>query len=98
MASEVYLDIPAVHNMAKTLQTVSEVLDTTDKVMEALSTTLKVTAFIGLVGGAAIASYIDAVQPFVRQMSQKCAELHDDVEASVTAYENGDQQGATRFY
>lgn len=98
MAPEVYLNIPSVHTMAKTLATVSEVLATTDKVMEALSTTLKTTAFIGLVGGAALAAYIGNVQPFVRQMSEKCQELHDDVEASVAAYEAGDEQGATRFF
>jgi hypothetical protein len=98
MASEVYLEIPSVQNIAKKLGVVSQVLSTTDKVMEALSTTLKTTAFVGLVGSAALATYIDGIRPFVISMSDKCEELNQDVVASVAAYEAGDQQGATRFF
>ncbi|MBP8251184.1 MAG: hypothetical protein KAX40_02385 [Herpetosiphon sp.] len=98
MADEVYMDIPAVRNVAKTFGTVSEVLANVAKVLDMLSNTLKATAFIGLVGGAVVAQFIDAVKPHIEDMSRKCQELNQDVSASVDAYERGDQQGATRFY
>jgi hypothetical protein len=92
------MDIPAVRNTAQTLGTIGATLDTVAKVLEALSTTLKVTAFIGLVGGAALAQLIDTIRPHIEQISEKCKELDKDVRASVDAYERGDARGATRFY
>jgi hypothetical protein len=98
MADEVYINVPAVRDMARSFGTISEVLTTVNKVLEALSTTLKVTAFIGLVGGAAVAQFIDMIRPHIEQMAEKCQELNGDLNASLDAYERGDQQGATRFY
>ncbi len=95
---EVYMDVPAVREMAKSFGTISEVLNMVIKVMEALITTLKTTAFIGLVGGYAIAQYMETIKPHIEEMSEKCAELKTDLSASVNAFENGDQLGATRFY
>jgi hypothetical protein len=94
----VYMDIPAVRNISKRFGTVSDVLKNVSKVLQALITTLKTTAFVGLVGGLALAHYMEMLKPFIDQMAQKCAELSKDVSASVDAYERGDAQGATRFY
>jgi hypothetical protein len=98
MASEVYMDVPAVRDVAKTFGTISQVLSTVAKVLEALSMTLKTTAFIGLVGGAVVAQFIDMIKPHIDQMSQKCEELNGDVSAAVDAFERGDAQGSQRFY
>ncbi|MCB0047771.1 MAG: hypothetical protein H6642_06210 [Caldilineaceae bacterium] len=98
MAEEVYMDIPAVQNMSQQLGRVSEVLAQVNTVLEGLSMTLKTTAFIGLVGGYAVANFIDRMKPYIKEMSDKCAELSSDVRASVDAYERGDALGATRFY
>lgn len=95
---EVYMDIPAVRNMAKNIGTVGEVLNTVSKVLEALMLILNTTAFIGLVGGAAVAHYIDMVKPHIDELAAKCEELMNDLGASVDAYERGDAVGATRFY
>ena len=51
----VYMDTDAVRGFSKNFQTISEVLDGVAKAMEALSTVLKATAFVGLVGGYAVA-------------------------------------------
>jgi hypothetical protein len=98
MADEVYMEVPAVRDIAKTFDTVSDVLAGVNKALEALSMVLKATAFIGLVGGTAVLHFIETIRPHIQQMSEKCAELCKDLNTSVTAYENGDQQGATRFY
>ncbi len=96
--NEVYMNVPAVRQMAKNFQTISEVLTTVNKVLEAMLMILKTTAFVGLVGGAAVAGYIEMIKPYVEQWIQQTQELSRDLNASVDAYERGDAQGATRFY
>ncbi len=96
--NEVYMNVPAVRQMAKNFQTISEVLTTVNKVLEAMLMILKTTAFVGLVGGAAVAGYIEMIKPYVEQWIQQTQEISKDLSASVDAYERGDAQGATRFY
>lgn len=95
---EVYMDVPAVRNIAKTFGTINDVLTTVVKVLEALITTLKATAFIGLVGGYAIAQFMEMIKPHIEEMAEKCEELNQDLGASVDAFERGDALGATKFY
>jgi hypothetical protein len=98
MADEVYMDVPAVRDMAKTFGQVSEVLEAVDKVLKGLIELLNVTAFIGLVGGLALKHFLELIEPQIKKMADKCKELMRDVNASVDAYERGDALGATRFY
>lgn len=95
---EVFMDIPAVKNIANTLGKVSDVLKNVAKTLEALANILKSTAFIGLVGGTAVLAVIEMIKPHITKVAEKSAELKKDVLDSVTAYERGDAQGATRFY
>lgn len=97
MANQVYMDIPAVRNVAQQFQTFHDVLTAVNQALQTLSTILKASSFIGFVG-AAIAAFIDMIRPYVKQIADKCGELSKDLKASVTAYENGDAQGATKFY
>lgn len=96
--NEVYMEIPAVRSMSKKFHDIGQVLSNVNKVLETLSTTLKTVAFIGFVGTAIAAQYIDTVKPYVKQMADKCVELGKDLSTSVDAYERGDQTGATRFH
>ena len=98
MTDEIYMEIPAVRQMAKTFGQLGEILQAVSKVLEGLSMTLKVTAFMGLVGGLAVAFFIDRINPQLKDLAEKCRELSEDVGASVDAYERGDAVGATRFY
>ena len=98
MADEVYMDVPAVRDMAKGFGTIGDVLDAVAKVLEGLATLLKATAFIGLVGGAIVLQFIELIKPHIEEMAEKCQELMGDLGAAVDAYERGDSQGATRFY
>jgi len=95
---EVYMDIPAVRIVAKNFGAISEVLNMVSKVMEALMLILNTTAFIGMVGGAAVAHYIDMVKPHIDEMAKKCDELMTDLNSSIDAFERGDTLGATKFY
>ena len=92
------MDIPAVRGIAKTCNDVGETLDTVNKTMETLVTVLRTTAFMGLVGGLALAQFIESIRPYIEKVSQECLEMSKDLGVSVDAFERGDQQGATRFY
>jgi hypothetical protein len=98
MANEVYMDVPAVRGMAKKFGEIGEVLSNVNKVLETLSNTLKAIAFIGFVGTAIAAQYIDTIRPYIKQMADKSTEIGKDLTTSVDAFERGDQLGATRFY
>ena len=96
--NEVYMDVPAVRTMGKKFGEIGQVLSGVNKALEVLSTTLKAVAFIGFVGTAVAAQYIDTVKPYIKQMADKCVELGKDLGVSVDAYERGDNAGATRFH
>lgn len=95
---QVYMDVPAVRDMAKAFGTISEVLQNVVKVLEMLIMTLKTTAFIGLVGGAAVAQFLEMIKPHIENLAEKCEEINGDLDKSADAYERGDALGATRFY
>lgn len=96
--TQVFMDLPKVRGMAKSFGQINNVLSTVAKVLEALSTTLKATAFIGLVGGYAVSQFIDQIRPQIKKMADKCAELDRDLVAAAAAFERGDGEGATRFH
>jgi uncharacterized protein YukE len=98
MADKVYMDVPAVRQIAKNFKQIGDTLENVVRVMEALVNILRGTAFVGLVGGLALAQFIESIKPQIQQMARKCQELFSDLNKSVDAYERGDALGATRFY
>ena len=94
----VYMDTDAVRRIAKNFATVGNMLNVTSKILDGLMNKLKSTAFVGQVGGAAVEAFVQTIKPQIDQVMVKCEELHNDLNASVTAYERGDQEGATRFH
>ena len=98
MADKVYMNVPAVRQIAKNFKQIGDTLENVVRVMEALVNILRGTAFVGLVGGLALAQFIESIKPHIQQMARKCQELFSDLNRSVDAYERGDALGATRFY
>jgi uncharacterized protein YukE len=98
MADKVYMNVPAVRQIAKNFKQIGDTLENVARVMEALVNILRGTAFVGLVGGLALAQFIESIKPQIQQMARKCQELFSDLNKSVDAYERGDALGATRFY
>jgi hypothetical protein len=96
--SRIYMNVPAVREIAKTFDRVGLALTAVVAILDGLSTLLKNTAFIGRVGGAVLILFIDTIKPTIDEVAKKCAELSGDVNASVDAFENGDEEGATRFH
>ncbi|MFV9504538.1 MAG: hypothetical protein AB4911_08215 [Oscillochloridaceae bacterium umkhey_bin13] len=96
--NEVYMDVPAVRAMGDKLGTIGDTLKMVAKALEMLILTLKSTAFIGNVGGAAVIQFLEMIKPYIEQLAAKFTELCGDVKASADAFERGDAIGATRFY
>jgi hypothetical protein len=92
------MDTDAVRGIARSFGQMEDVLRVASRSMEVTITTLKTTAFVGLVGGYAVAAYLERIKPVVDQYAAKCDEMENDLNASATAYQNGDAQGATRFF
>jgi len=94
---EVFMDIPQVQNMAKNFKGFGDVLDGIAKAMEAISATLKATAWLSLGATYAAAQYIDRIQPNVKKAADKMRELSGDLESAIRAYRDGDFSGSRRF-
>lgn len=95
--ADVYMEVPAVKGMAKKFQEIGEVLRGVGKALDALGLMLKTTAFVGGVGIAAY-GMVEQFNKVVNTAADNCQELSKDLEASATAFEQGDSQGATRFH
>jgi hypothetical protein len=94
---EVFMDIPQVQNMAKNFKQFGEVLDGISKVMEAIVTSLKGTAWLSLGATYAAAQYIERIQKAVKRAADKMRELSVDLESAIRAYRDGDFSGSRRF-
>lgn len=97
MADEVFMDIPAVEKMAKSFDDFGQALDGVAKVLQGISITLKVSAFLTLGGSAAASAMIDRILPRLKKLSEKMIELSGDVDSAVKAYRDGDLSGSRRF-
>ena len=95
---EVFMEVPAVRQVAGLFKTIGTVLNGVAKTLQMLIMVLRTTAFTNLVGGAVIAQYLEQIKPQIEKAAAHCIELNGDLSASVAAYERGDQQGATRFF
>lgn len=95
---EVFMDTSRLGEVSTQFSNFGEALQKISNALEAAITILEVTAFIGLVGGYAVQSFLEQVQPIIEKASDKCLELSQDLASSIKSYENGDAAGSTRFY
>jgi hypothetical protein len=95
---EIYMDVPAVRNMAQGFANISGTLFEVVGKLEMSLHIINNIAFIGLVGDRGLARFLNTTKPRIERIAAKCAELSSDLNAAVDAYERGDQIGATRFY
>lgn len=93
----VFMDVNAVQNMANRFDQISDVLKNVSKAMEIAITTLRITAFVGMVGGAALERYLSRIKPEVDKLAAKTSELHMDLMGAIVSYRDGDSSGSKRF-
>lgn len=94
----VYMDTEAVGNISEGFGTAADVLQSVSKALEVAMQTLRATAFIGLVGGLAVERYLSAIKPQIDNLAEYCQEINGDLKAAIEHFENGDEEGASRFY
>lgn len=93
----VYMDVEAVENMAKRFDQISDLLKNVSKALQVAITTLRVTAFVGLVGGAAVERYLSRIKPQVDKLADKTQEIQVDLMGAIVSYRDGDISGSKRF-
>ena len=95
--NEIYMDPDAVTDIAKGFGAVADVLDGVSKAMEAAIDLLRLTAFIGLVGGLALERWLSVMKPQVDYLSRYCRDVSTDVNTAVKNYVQQDFTNAGRF-
>ncbi len=98
MASpDVQMDIPVVEDMANKFKSTSDVLKGVSKALQIAIMILKMTAFVGLVGGLAVERFLSWLKPQVDEMAEKLEELHYDLYGAIISFRDGDNSGSQRF-
>ena len=95
--AEVSMDYDAVQQMADGFHDAAETLQAVSKALEVAIAILKATAFLGLVGNAALAQYLEGIKPNVDRLAQTCDELNMDLIGAITSLRDGDTSGSQRF-
>jgi len=94
---EVFMDIPAVEKMSSQFETFGEVLDGISKAVEAIATSLKVSAFFSFGMTYAAAQYMEKLAPRIKKAADQMRELSKDLKSAIRAYRDGDFSGSRRF-
>jgi hypothetical protein len=97
MAQEVYMDVPQVQKIADSFGKFGDTLKKVAKGLEAAIIILKASAFVGLVGNLAVASYLERIKPRVEKLAEAMLELQNDVKGAILHYTTGDISGSARF-
>ena len=79
MASNIQGNEQDIIETSRKFSELAGVFNAVDKALLAAITTLEVTAFMGLVGGTAIARYLESIQPHIQKIAAKCEELAGDL-------------------
>jgi hypothetical protein len=88
-----HMEPDRVRSMANTMEDVSAILRIVSTVLEAQIRILEMTAFIGNIGGAVIARYLDRIQPAIEKLSKDMAKLAEDANKSAADWERATQAG-----
>jgi hypothetical protein len=94
---EIQMDIPRVERIASVLDRTAEVLSAVNKAMQLAIETLEKTAFVGLVGGAAVACYLRTVQPQVAELAKDLGNSAAEVRKAVANFRAQDWTNAGMF-
>jgi hypothetical protein len=91
------MDFDTVQNMADGFRTAAETLQAVSTALEVAIAILKATAFLGLVGNAALAMYLEGIKPNVDRLAATCDELNLDLIGAIASLRDGDLSGSQRF-
>lgn len=95
--ADVSMDYAAVQAMADGFKSSADTLEAVDRSLEMAVAILRASAFVGMVGNWALASYLDNIQGHVRRVASTCEELHYDLVGAILSLRDGDYSGSQRF-
>jgi hypothetical protein len=87
------MDTEEVARIADGFNTTSQVLKRVSAALEDAMMMLKVTAFVGLVGGAAVERYIAMIKPRIDRLSARCEEISNDLRTARMLYLQAGETG-----
>jgi hypothetical protein len=93
MAVVYYMDPDKLRAVSQGLNGVSMVLKGVSAVLEVQMNILKFTAFIGLVGGAAVERYLAYLKPQIDEMAKKSQELSERLDKEIAQWVAAQQKG-----
>lgn len=97
MTTEVHMDYDVVEAIADQFDTAADTLHDMNRALETAISLLRVSAFVGNVGSAALAHYLGGIQPAVTRLAATCEELSADLVGAVRALRDGDVSGSRYF-
>ena len=88
-----YMDFDQMKRVSEGFQDAAEVLNNVARVLEHLMTVLKMTAFIGLVGGAVVERYLAMIKPRIEEMGKNFLEMSEDINGAMEAFRAAQEAG-----
>lgn len=95
--AEVSMDYGVVEEMANEFRSANETLEGVSKALEVAIAVLKATSFFGLIGNAALATYLEGIKPNVDRLAATCQEMNLDLLGAIVSLRDGDYTGSQRF-
>lgn len=95
--ADVSMDYDIVQGISDGFGVAGDTLNAVATALEVAINTLRATAFVGLVGGLALAQYLDGIKPNVEKLAATCEELKFDLIGAITSLRDGDTSGSQRF-
>jgi len=93
MAQKRYMDPDKVRVISLGFKTAASVLKVVSSVLEIQITILKTTAFMGMVGGAAVEMYLETIKPQIDDLGKLCEQIGGDVDNSIRLWTLAQQDG-----
>jgi len=81
----------------KKYQQIGDTLTKVDQALYAALMILKITAFVGLVGGKIVEAYIERVRPIIQKAAKKCDEISEDLQRAVEIFAQARGETAPKF-
>lgn len=93
----VQMDYEVISSVSKGFDTANQMLTTIGKVLEALITVLRMSAFFSFGTSAALAQYLDVIKGKVNNLAKLCSEFSGDLARAITDHKKGDVTGKRYF-
>jgi hypothetical protein len=91
------MDYEQVEKVSQGFSDASDFLKAVDTALEALLIVLRTTAFIGMVGGAAVERYISNIKPHVEKLAAKSEEFAADLKQAIANHQQAESETRPDF-